>query len=120
MIQQVYGLTNVGVAQADAATVARWLVLHDHAKTTFRYMSHAWQPLSGSAVGDDSTLRQVLMAGQLGVACWQLAHAPSAAVMRRLLQSLMGPERKLPARLAPPALLRFLAMVEMAGEGGAA
>jgi flagellar biosynthesis protein FlhF len=119
VVQQIYGLTNVGVALADAAAVARWLVLHDHAKTTFRYMSHAWQPLSGSAVGDDSTLRQVLMAGQLGAACWQLAHAPSAAVMRSLLQSLMGPERKLPARLVPPALLRFFAMVEMAGEDGA-
>lgn len=119
VVQQIYGLTNIGVAQADAATVARWLVLHDHAKSTFRYMAHAWQPLSGSTTGDDSTLRQVLMAGQLGAACWQLAHAPSASVMRRLLQSLMGPERKLPARLVPPALLRFLAMVEMAGEGGA-
>jgi flagellar biosynthesis protein FlhF len=117
--QQVYGLTNVGVAQADAATVARWLVLHEYAKSTFRYMSHAWQPLSGASSADDSTLRQVLMAGQLGAACWQLAHAPSAAVMRRLLQSLMGPERKLPARLVPPALLRFFAMVEMAGEGAA-
>jgi flagellar biosynthesis protein FlhF len=60
------------------------------------------------------------MAGQLGVACWQLAHAPSAAVMRRLLQTLMGPERKLPARLVPPALLRFFAMVEMAGQDGTA
>ncbi|ARP86954.1 flagellar biosynthesis protein FlhF [Bordetella genomosp. 9] len=116
--QQVYGLTNVGVAQADAATVARWLVLHDHAKSAFRYMAHAWQPLSGSCSGDDAMLRQTLMAGQLGAACWQLAHAPSAAVMRRLLQTLMGPERKLPARLVPPALLRFFAMVEMAGEGG--
>jgi flagellar biosynthesis protein FlhF len=115
VVQQLYGLTNVGVAQADAATVSRWLVLHDHAKSTFRYMAHAWQPLAGGCTGDDSMLRQLLMAGQLGAACWQLAHAPSAAVMRRLLQSLMGPERKLPARLVPPALLRFFAMVEMAG-----
>jgi flagellar biosynthesis protein FlhF len=115
VVQQLYGLTNVGVAQADAAAVSRWLVLHDHGKSTFRYMAHSWQPLSGGCAGDDSMLRQVLMAGQLGAACWQLAHAPSAAVMRRLLQSLMGPERKLPARLVPPALLRFFAMVEMAG-----
>jgi flagellar biosynthesis protein FlhF len=120
VVQQVYGLTNVGVAQADAAAVARWLVLHEYAKPAFRYMSHAWQPLTGGAPADDSTLRQVLMAGQLGVACWQLAHAPSAAVMRRLLQTLMGPERKLPARLVPPALLRFFAMVEMAGQDGTA
>jgi flagellar biosynthesis protein FlhF len=120
VVQQLYGLTNVGVTQADAAAVARWLVLHDHAKGTFRYMAHAWQPLSGGSAGDDSMLRQALMAGQLGAACWQLAHAPSAAVMRRLLQSLMGPERKLPARLVPPALLRFFAMVEMAGQGEAA
>jgi flagellar biosynthesis protein FlhF len=120
VVQQVYGLTNIGVAQADAAAVARWLVLHEHAKPAFRYMSHAWQPLTGGAPADDSTLRQVLMAGQLGVACWQLAHAPSAAVMRRLLQTLMGPERKLPARLVPPALLRFFAMVEMAGQDGTA
>lgn len=120
VVQQVYGLTNVGVAQADAATIARWLVLHDHAKGAFRYMAHSWQPLTGASMGDDSTLRQVLMAGQMGAACWQLAHAPSASVMRKLLQGLMGPERKLPARLVPPALLRFLAMVEMAGEGGSA
>jgi flagellar biosynthesis protein FlhF len=115
VVSQLYGLTNVGVGQADAATVARWLVLQDQAKTAFRYMVHAWQPLSGASQGDDTLLRQALMAGQLGAACWQLAHAPSASVMRRLLQSLMGPERKLPARLVPPALLRFFAMVEMAG-----
>ena len=58
--------------------------------------------------------QQALMAGQLGAACWQLAHAPSATEMRRLLQSLMGPERKLPARLVPAALLRFFALLEMA------
>lgn len=114
VLTQLYGLTSVGVGQADAATVARWLVLHDQAKTAFRYIVHAWQPLSGVGIGDDTMVRQALMAGQLGAACWQLAHAPSAAVMRRLLQSLMGPGKKLPARLVPPALLRFFAMVEMA------
>lgn len=115
VVTQLYGLTSVGVAQADAAAVARWLVLQDQAKSAFRFMVHAWQPLSGTGVGDDALVRQSLMAGQLGAACWQLAHAPSGAVMRRLLQSLMGPERKLPARLLPPALLRLFAMVEMAG-----
>jgi flagellar biosynthesis protein FlhF len=115
VVSQIHGLSNIGVSQADAAAVARWLVLHDQAKTAFRYMVHAWQPLSGTSGGDDAMARQALMAGQLGAACWQLAHAPSGNVMRRLLQSLMGPDRKLPARLVPPALLRFFAMVEMAG-----
>ncbi|OWT81042.1 flagellar biosynthesis protein FlhF [Achromobacter sp. HZ28] len=115
VVSVLYGLTNVSVTQADAAAVARWLVLNDQAKSAFRYMVHAWQPLAGAGTGDDALQRQALMAGQLGAACWQLAHAPNAAVMRRLLQNLMGPERKLPARLVPPALLRFFAMVEMAG-----
>jgi len=115
VVSVLYGLTNVSVMQADAAAVARWLVLNDQAKSAFRYMVHAWQPLAGAGTGDDALQRQALMAGQLGAACWQLAHAPNAAVMRRLLQNLMGPERKLPARLVPPALLRFFAMVEMAG-----
>ncbi|ALM83201.1 flagellar biosynthesis protein FlhF [Bordetella sp. N] len=115
VVSILYGLTNVSVTQADAAAVARWLVLNDQAKSAFRYMVHAWQPLAGAGTGDDALQRQALMAGQLGAACWQLAHAPNAAVMRRLLQNLMGPERKLPARLVPPALLRFFAMVEMAG-----
>ncbi|WP_454690533.1 flagellar biosynthesis protein FlhF [Achromobacter aloeverae] len=115
VVSVLYGLTNIGVTQADAAAVARWLVLNEQAKSAFRYMVHAWQPLAGAGTGDDALQRQALMAGQLGAACWQLAHAPNAAVMRRLLQNLMGPERKLPARLVPPALLRFFAMVEMAG-----
>jgi len=114
VVQQLYGLTSVGTAQADAAAVARWLVLHDQAKGAFRYTAHAWQPLAGMASGDDAMTQQALMAGQLGAACWQLAHAPSATEMRRLLQSLMGPERKLPARLVPAALLRFFALLEMA------
>ncbi|RXN93449.1 flagellar biosynthesis protein FlhF [Achromobacter aloeverae] len=115
VVSVLYGLTNVSVVQADAAAVARWLVLNEQAKSAFRYMVHAWQPLAGAGTGDDALQRQALMAGQLGAACWQLAHAANAAVMRRLLQNLMGPERKLPARLVPPALLRFFAMVEMAG-----
>lgn len=42
---QLFGMTNLPASQADAATVARWLVLQDEAKAGFRYMASAWQAL---------------------------------------------------------------------------
>ena len=78
---QFFGLTNLPASQADAGTVARWLVLQDEAKAGFRYMANAWQALP-AVDGAHALARQALMAGQLAAACWQLAHSPAAEVVR--------------------------------------
>ena len=113
---QLFGLTNLPASQADAATVARWLVLQDEAKAGFRYMANAWQALP-AVDGAHTLARQSLMAGQLGAACWQMAHSPSAAVVRGPLSGIMGSERKLSGRLLPVAILKMFAMLEMAAGG---
>ena len=110
---QLFGLTNLPASQADAATVARWLVLQDEARAGFRYMANAWQALP-SVDGAHTLARQALMAGQLGAACWQMAHSPSAAVVRGPLSGIMGSERKLSGRMLPVAILKMFAMLEMA------
>ena len=61
---------NLAAGQADAATVARWLVLQEEARAGFRYMANAWQALP-AVDGAHTLARQSLMAGQLGAACWQ-------------------------------------------------
>lgn len=111
---QLFGLTNLAASQADAATVARWLVLQDEARAGFRYMANAWQALP-AVDGSHTLARQSLMAGQLGAACWQLAHAPTADAVRATLAGVVSPERKLSGRLLPVALLKMFAMLEMAG-----
>lgn len=112
---QLFGLTNLAASQVDAATVARWLVLQEEARAGFRYMANAWQALP--AIGGTHALaRQSLMAGQLGAACWQLAHAPVADRARATLSGVVSPERKLSGRLLPVALLKMFAMLEMAGD----
>ncbi|HBL65227.1 MAG TPA: flagellar biosynthesis protein FlhF, partial [Achromobacter sp.] len=103
-------------SQADAATVARWLVLQDEAKAGFRYMANAWQALA-AVDGAHTLARQSLMAAELGAACWQMAHSPSAAVVRGPLSGIMGSERKLSGRLLPVAILKMFAMLEMAAGG---
>ena len=113
---QLFGLTNLPASQADAASVARWLVLQDEAKAGFRYMANAWQALP-AVDGAHTLARQSLMAGQLGAACWQMAHSPSAAVVRGPLSGIMGSERKLSGRLLPVAILKMFAMLEMAAGG---
>ena len=111
---QLFGLTNLAAGQADAATVARWLVLQEEARAGFRYMANAWQALP-AVDGAHTLARQSLMAGQLGAACWQLAHASAADGVRATLAGVVSPERKLSGRLLPVALLRMFAMLEMAG-----
>ncbi|WP_395757656.1 flagellar biosynthesis protein FlhF [Achromobacter sp. EB05] len=111
---QLFGLTNLAAGQADAATVARWLVLQEEARAGFRYMANAWQALP-AVDGAHTLARQSLMAGQLGAACWQLAHASAADGVRATLAGVVSPERKLSGRLLPVALLKMFAMLEMAG-----
>lgn len=111
---QLFGLTNLAASQADAATVARWLVLQEEARAGFRYMVNAWQALP-AVDGAHTLARQSLMAGQLGAACWQLAHASAADGVRATLAGVVSPERKLSGRLLPVALLKMFAMLEMAG-----
>ncbi|MBB1592675.1 flagellar biosynthesis protein FlhF [Achromobacter sp. UMC46] len=111
---QLFGLTNLPAAQADAATVARWLVLQDEARAGFRYMVNAWQALP-AVDGAHTLARQSLMAGQLGAACWQMAHSPSADVVRGPLSGIVGSERKLSGRMLPVAILKMFAMLEMTG-----
>jgi len=113
VVGQLFGVTNVAASQADAATVARWLVLQDEAKAGFRYMASAWQALP-AVDGAHTLARQSLMAGQLGAACWQMAHSASAGVARGPLSGIMGSERKLSGKLLPVAILKMFAMLEMA------
>ncbi|MBB1624471.1 flagellar biosynthesis protein FlhF [Achromobacter sp. UMC71] len=110
---QLFGLTNLTATQADAATVARWLVLQEEARAGFRYMANAWQALP-AVDGAHTLARQSLMAGQLGAACWQLAHAPAADSARSTLSGVVSADRKLPGRLLPVALLKMFALLEMA------
>ncbi|AVJ27623.1 flagellar biosynthesis protein FlhF [Achromobacter spanius] len=111
---QLFGATNLPASQADAATVARWLVLQDEAKAAFRYMANAWQALP-AVDGAHTLARQSLMAGQLGAACWQLAHSPAADVVRGPLSGIVGTERKLSGKMLPVALLKMFALLEMTG-----
>lgn len=111
---QLFGMTNLPASQADAATVARWLVLQDEAKAGFRYMVNAWQALP-AVDGAHALARQALMAGQMGAACWQLAHTPGAEILQGPLSGIMGTERKLSGRMLPVALLKMYAMLEMTG-----
>ncbi|KDC70536.1 flagellar biosynthesis protein FlhF, partial [Bordetella bronchiseptica] len=115
-VAQWFGLTNLAATQADAATLARWLVQYEQARGAFRYMAHAWAALPPDA-GDAAALAaRALAAGQLGAACWQLEHQAQAAAMRQALPGLLGPgARKTPARLAPAALMKLFALLEMAG-----
>lgn len=110
---QLFGLTNLTASQADAATVARWLVLQEEARAGFRYMANAWQALP-AVDGAHTLARQSLMAGQLGAACWQLAHAPAADSARSTLSGVVSADRKLSGRLLPIALLKMFALLEMA------
>lgn len=63
--------------------------------------------------GADALARQSLMAGQMGAACWQLAHTAGADVLRAPLSGIMGTDRKLSGRVLPVALLKMYAMLEM-------
>jgi len=110
---QLFGLTNLPASQADAATVARWLVLQDEIKAGMRYMPHAWKALP-AVDGAHALARQSLMAGQLASACWQLGHTAPAAVARRTLAGVVGADERLAARQLPVALLKMYAMLEMA------
>lgn len=117
VVAQFFGLTNLPASQADAGTVARWLVLQDEAKAGFRYMANAWQALP-AVDGAHALARQALMAGQLAAACWQLAHSPAAEVVRGPLSGVAGVDRvKLTGRMLPVALLKMYAMLEMADGG---
>ncbi|MGN6580028.1 MAG: flagellar biosynthesis protein FlhF [Bordetella sp.] len=110
--QHLYGLTNVKASQADAGTIARWLLQAEQAKPAFRHMVHAWTALSMPA-GAQSLSRQALFACQLGAACWQLLSTPQAASVRHLLQAVSG-GRKPSGALLPATLLKCYAMLEIA------
>jgi len=75
-------------------------------------MANAWQALP-AVDGAHALARQSLMAGQMGAACWQLAHTPAAEVLRGPLSGIMGTDRKLSGRMLPVALLKMYAMLEM-------
>ncbi|KAG1308890.1 hypothetical protein G6F62_014935 [Rhizopus arrhizus] len=77
-------------------------------------MAYAWQALP-AVDGAHTLARQSLMAGQLGAACWQMAHSPSADVVRGPLSGIVGSERKLSGRMLPVAILKMFAMLEMTG-----
>jgi flagellar biosynthesis protein FlhF len=111
-VHHLYGLTNVKASQADAGTIARWLLLAEQGKPAFRHMVQAWAALPTPA-GAQSLSRQALYASQLGAACWQLLNASEAACVRHLLQAMSG-SRKLSAALLPAALLKCYAMLEIA------
>ncbi|MFJ1298797.1 flagellar biosynthesis protein FlhF [Pseudomonadota bacterium AL_CKDN230030165-1A_HGKHYDSX7] len=113
VLSQYYGLTNLSTGQADAATIARWLVQQEQAKAAFRYLPHAWSALPAVHTAD-GLAAQALLAGQVAAACWQLAHTESAQMVRGPLAGLVSPdERKLPGKLLPVALLKMFAMLEM-------
>ncbi|OZI74664.1 flagellar biosynthesis protein FlhF [Bordetella genomosp. 12] len=110
---QYFGLSNLTAEQADAATVAGWLVHQERVKTAFRYIPHAWAALP-RVHGVDALRAQALLAAQLAAACWQLSQAESACAC---LGGLIGAaERKMPSRLLPVALLKMYALLEMAQE----
>ena len=80
---QFFGLTNLPASQADAGTVARWLVLQDEPRPVSatwpmpgRPCRRRWRPCAG-APGLDGR--------PLAAACWQLAHSPAAEVVRALV-----------------------------------
>lgn len=54
-VAQWFGLTNLAAMQADAGTLARWLVQYEQARGAFRYMAHAWAALPPDA-GDAAAL----------------------------------------------------------------
>ena len=113
VLSQYYGLTNLSTGQADAATIARWLVQQEQAKAAFRYLPHAWSALPAVHTAD-GLAAHALLAGQVAAACWQLAHTESAEMVRGPLAGLVSPdERKLPGKLLPVALLKMFAMLEM-------
>lgn len=112
VVNQIYGLTNLKAAQADASMVARWLLQQEQAKPAFRYMVQAWSALPVIS-GGHALSRQALYAGQLAAACWQLVNMPKGDSVRNLLQSMAG-GRKLSAAMLPVALLKGFAMLEMA------
>lgn len=112
IVNQLYGLTNIKTSQADAGTIARWLMQAEQAKPAFRHMVQAWVALPRSS-GAQALSRQALYAGQLGAASWQLQNMPGATAARSMLQAMVG-GRKLSAPILPVALLKSFAMLEMA------
>ncbi|SAI60666.1 flagellar biosynthesis protein [Bordetella ansorpii] len=113
VVNQLYGLTNLKASQADARTVARWLLQQEQAKTAFRHMAQAWAALP-PATGIQAMPRQALLAAQLGVACWQLSQASQAESARAMLQAMAAGGRKLTGPLMPAALMKGFAMLDMA------
>ncbi|HYG44334.1 MAG TPA: flagellar biosynthesis protein FlhF [Bordetella sp.] len=110
--RQLFGLTSLSASQADAAAVARWLVLQEQARRTFRHMARAWQAVPADKNAASLPVRAAL-AAQLGAACWQLAHAPGAAALESPLRGALGQGRKLTPGAVPAALLKIFSMLEM-------
>ena len=113
VLRQLFGLTSLSASEADAATVARWLVRQEQARRGFRDMAQAWMALPADT--DAAALAgRAALAAHLGVACWQLAFAPGAAALDAVLHGALGQGRKLTARAVPGALLKLFSMLEMA------
>lgn len=111
--RQLFGLTSLSASEADAATLARWVAWQERARRAFRAMAQAWQALPQEAGAADPAVR-VMLAAQLGAACWQLAHAPAALAMEAPLRGALAQGRRLTAGKLPAAVLRLFAMLEMA------
>ena len=113
VVNQLYGLTNLKASQADAPTIARWLLQQEQAKAAFRHMTHAWAALPPAA-GIQDMPRQAMLAAQLGTACWQLSQTPQADATRAMLHAMASGGRKLTGPVMPAALMKGFAMLEMA------
>src|SRR5690606_39375257 len=69
LLRQLFALTSLSAADADAAVVARWLVRQDQARRAVRDMAWAWTALSGMMGASDTAARPTV-AAQLGPAGW--------------------------------------------------
>jgi len=116
----LFGLSPLDDSQATTAELASWLVLHWQARESFRLMAGAWESLGSASGGGDAALRRVLTAGQLGAAAWRISRASDAAGVRSLMAAMMGGASRLAAGMAPAALQRLFAALEMAEAGEAA
>jgi flagellar biosynthesis protein FlhF len=107
-------LSNVPESRASASRLALCYLNAQRLRSAFRYMAPAWSALGAGGDEDGIWQRRALLAGQVGVAAWQVAHAHSAAPLRELLAASSGRPRPPAAKPAVDALLRSFALMELA------